>query len=399
MSVVNELYAPVFLVEPSLLTAIMQKRLGNLKKKHDCEFLCTSRNKTTFAAVGHLLVQKEELLSSLENRGFKILKTEGPDPQVTSHHHTTSNLVPYHYLLKYQNHLIHLVLFYERSSLYFWKAPLKLPELSSLNLQEIYLQNGTFASPYSAAIKKAEVTEIKIDGIFLKVPKRPNQFLTSLKNSKFLECNYQQAEEFYRAYPKDESLVALDFKSKAVQVISQGQKILDELGVPFWLSSGTCLGWFRECNIIPHSKDVDFGIWVVDYKQSIISAFEMNGWMLKHILGKVEDSFELSFLHNNGLKLDLFFFYEEKDHVWNGGTDVYTAAKYKYSFPKFSLCWTEFQSMLVRVPCETQPYIEANYGKYWRKKVEEWDWKSSPPNVRENGHWLEEEYQDVIQVF
>ncbi|XP_071954425.1 ribitol-5-phosphate transferase FKTN-like [Antedon mediterranea] len=397
MAVMSKLTVPVVLVEPSILKAIMQKRLGHLKEHNDCEFVCIKRNKTTFSVLQHMLVhQQEELLSSLKLHGFAVFKTEGGDP-LTAHQLMTSKLVPYHYLLVYQDHLIHLALLYERSDLYLWKGPLELP--SSSKLYQINLEIGTFATPYPAAIKKFEVAEVKIDGISLKVPKRPNRYLRSLQNSKFLECDYQQAMDFYSVHGKDDSSVALDFKNRAIDVISQGQRILDELGVSFWLSSGTCLGWFRECSIIPHSKDVDFGIWAVDYKPNIISAFEMNGWMLKHILGKVEDSFELSFIHKNGLKLDLFFFYEEVDHVWNGGTDVYTAIKYKYSFPKFHLCWTEFQLMLVRVPCETEPYIKANYGKHWRKKLEEWDWKSSPPNVKENGRWLEEEYQDAIQVF
>ena len=33
---------------------------------------------------------------------------------------------------------------------------------------------------------------------------------------------------------------------------------------------------------------------------------------------QVSDSFELSFFRN-ATKLDFFFFYEEDDHMWNGG--------------------------------------------------------------------------------
>lgn len=43
---------------------------------------------------------------------------------------------------------------------------------------------------------------------------------------------------------------------------------------------------------------------------------------------QVSDSLELSFTEND-VKLDVFFFYEEADHVWNGGTQIRTGNKYK----------------------------------------------------------------------
>lgn len=68
-------------------------------------------------------------------------------------------------------------------------------------------------------------------------------------------------------------------------------------------------------------------------------------------------------------------------------------------FPKFKLCWTLFLGLKVRVPCETITYIEANYGKNWYQPVTSWDWKKSPPNVRENGEWPEAERAEVIQIY
>lgn len=115
------------------------------------------------------------------------------------------------------------------------------------------------------------------------------------------------------------------------------------------------------------------------------------------MFGKPEDSFELSFLDND-LKLDVFFFYEEHDHVWNGGTHTRTGLKLKYVFPKFTLCWTDFLELKVRIPCETERYIEANYGKEWFTPTKVWDWMRSPPNVRPNGQWPVEEWSRVIHT-
>ena len=43
---------------------------------------------------------------------------------------------------------------------------------------------------------------------------------------------------------------------------------------------------------------------------------------------QVSDSYELSFQAGD-IKIDLFFFYDEGDHMWNGGTHHETGHKYK----------------------------------------------------------------------
>ena len=72
---------------------------------------------------------------------------------------------------------------------------------------------------------------------------------------------------------------------------------------------------------------------------------------------------------------------------------------FRYIFPKFSLCWTEFLDMKLRVPCDPETYIKANYGEKWFEPVKTWDWKNSPPNVQPNGRWPEEEWDKVILSF
>ncbi|NP_001350055.1 ribitol-5-phosphate transferase FKTN isoform 2 [Mus musculus] len=144
---------------------------------------------------------------------------------------------------------------------------------------------------------------------------------------------------------------------------------------------------------VPHSRFIE-----CRYKEARAFLQEA-GLPLKHKFGKVEDSLELSFQGKNDVKLDIFFFYEEADHLWNGGTQARTGKKFKYLFPKFTLCWTEFVDIKVHVPCETVDYIEANYGKTWKIPIKTWDWKSSPPNVQPNGIWPISEWDEVIQLY
>lgn len=45
---------------------------------------------------------------------------------------------------------------------------------------------------------------------------------------------------------------------------------------------------------------------------------------------QIDDSFELSFrTEEDYVKLDIFFFYEEKEYMWNGGTQAKTGKKFK----------------------------------------------------------------------
>jgi len=46
-------------------------------------------------------------------------------------------------------------------------------------------------------------------------------------------------------------------------------------------------GWFRQCDLIPYSKDVDIGIWIADYEDGLISNMQTNGLELIHQFGKV----------------------------------------------------------------------------------------------------------------
>lgn len=77
-------------------------------------------------------------------------------------------------------------------------------------------------------------------------------------------------------------------------------------------------GYYRQCDVIPYSQDVDIGVMISHYNASIIPAFTSRGLRLKHKFGRVSDGLEISFA-SRAVKLDIFFFYEETSHVWNGG--------------------------------------------------------------------------------
>ncbi|XP_062410399.1 fukutin [Sardina pilchardus] len=398
LGLVHKYSLPVFMVDTVSLDLITQDALllkeSKLKEPH-CMFLCTHREFTTFALMGNLWKYDVGLIEAAEERGMEVLEIRGKDPRLVSMDDLAGNDIPLHFLFKMNGRLVHLVVLYERSGNYLWHGPLRLkPSMDRKFAPFKKLDFGRYAGAYN----RPELVLTTLDGLDVRIPRNFSYFLKEHSEARFLECPYREARAFYQLYPDDLSPEAMDFRMKAKSLLHLAARTLYELGVPFWLSSGTCLGWFRQCSIIPYSKDVDLGIWVKNYRHDITHAFQKAGLPLKHKFGKVEDSLELSF-QGLDVKLDIFFFYDEGETVWNGGTQAKSGKKFKYVFPRFQLCWTELLELKVRVPCQTLDYVQANYGSDWNVPVKAWDWKSSPPNVQENGVWPVREWDEVIQVY
>ncbi|ELW64570.1 FSD1-like protein, partial [Tupaia chinensis] len=319
----------------------------------------TGLSKSKGSRTGFDSTQWEGWFRVAENMGFQCLKIESKDPRLDGIDSLSGTEIPLHYICKLATHAIHVVVFHERSGNYLWHGHLRLK--GHIDRKFVPFRKLQFGH-YPGAFDRPELQQVTVDGVEVLIPKDLTHFLEEIPHSRFIECRYKEARAFFQQYLDDNTVEAMAFRKNAKELLQLAAKTLKKLGVRFWLSSGTCLGWYRQCNIIPYSKDVDLGVFIQDYKSDIILAFQDAGLPLKHKFGKVEDSLELSFQGKDDVKLDIFFFYEETDHMWNGGTQAKTGKKFKYLFPKFTLCWTEFVDMKVHVPCETTEYIEANYG-------------------------------------
>ncbi|XP_022667502.1 fukutin-like [Varroa jacobsoni] len=286
--------------------------------------------------------------------------------------------------------VIHIVVFHDRPDHFWWHAPVP----ASHPLRRL-LEGLPFVS-VAGAHSKIEIAEGIRDGIQLLLPAQ--SFQASVE---FIDCNRTRAEEFFEKNGgRDSSPNSELFRIRVRKLLLKVKMLLAKHSIPFWLSSGTCLGWFRQCDVIPYTTDVDIGVFIEDFRPAMIDEFSTHDLALTHVFGHPGDSYELSFLDvAEQLKLDVFFFYRESNYTWNGGTQARTGHKYKYVFSPFSMCLTEFLDLLVQVPCPTLPYILANYGGDWRRPVRHWDWKRSPPNVRENGVWPMEQWSRLIQLF
>ncbi|XP_077593407.1 ribitol-5-phosphate transferase FKTN [Stigmatopora nigra] len=387
-------HLPIFLADPlalGLLTAEGQRS----PHVSDCSVLCHGRAVTAFGLLADARTYDAAFLSAARQKGFEALELRGDDPQLARLDLHSWEEVPLHLLLRLGGHVIQVVFLYQRSGDYLWHGPLRLKADADRDFAPFAtLDFGRHAGAYD----RPRLVLTVVDGLDVAVPRNISGFLAQHERARYLECDYRNARRFLQVYPDDSTPEALDFGNKAKSLLRLAAKTLKRLNVPFWISSGTCLGWFRQCGFIAYSHDVDIGIFIGDFRHDIISSFQRAGLSLKHKFGKVEDSLELSFVRD-GVKLDIFFFYRDGDLIWNGGTQAKSGRKFKYWFPKFSLCWAELAEVQVGVPCETLDYVTANYGAAWNVPQRTWDWKTSPSNVQENGVWPPAQWEELIQVY
>lgn len=91
------------------------------------------------------------------------------------------------------------------------------------------------------------------------------------------------------------------------------KKLLDSLKVPFFLSHGSLLGWYRECGVIAHTQDMDVGIPYIcictvchnycqdmsKHADKIKEEMLKIGFKLVYWYGSLEKGYELSFRRRN----------------------------------------------------------------------------------------------------
>jgi len=177
-------------------------------------------------------------------------------------------------------------------------------------------------------------------------------------------------------------------------ILKKTVRALKRLDIPVFLSSGTCLGYFREGKFIDYDYDIDVGIWATDYTPKIAYEMKKENLILYRVLGKPREGLELSFrMPNTPLgkhaKIDIFLHYKEK-HEEGNKVAWYTYAspafvkKVKYRVSDFDIEKVKFAGTEVFVPSPTLKYIEEHYGEDWmipKKPFTEYTYHSSPKSI------------------
>lgn len=169
-----------------------------------------------------------------------------------------------------------------------------------------------------------------------------------------------------------------------LDILIRVKEVLDELKIPFFLSSGTCLGYYRNGRFIHYDYDIDIGIFHENYTPKIIDKLTEKGLNLYRVWGTIDGGYELSFrLPETALgrraKVDIFLHYKEKDKIcWHSYiTKIRKIRNRKYKFnkkisycvPKFKVRQTNFMGTRVGVPDSTEDYLINHYGDNWKEEI------------------------------
>ena len=407
---------PLILFDIEILPNLFQARPKSWHSSvHKCKTLCKyhpeEKNVVTFAIRARTFEGKEDsVIKDLEHKKYIIHLSLDIDPRLAKQGREDSYIPTYLWIAK-NDHVIHVAFLHERLSSYYWIGPVRQDDWrDTVNVLAPALSNGwqsmeKIGAKFPVHAQAFDFSQrflglpLEIDGHKVNVPYFITKFMDEYQQSHFIECDYKRAHMFKHVYVHDLSTKEQSFMISAKQVIYKTKIILDDIKVSFWLSGGTFLGWYRQCDIIPYSVNVDFGIFIQDFSLKIIEKMHDGGFSLLHKYGKADDGLELSFVSSENVKVNLLFFYNESDYVWNGGTHAENGQKYKYRYPKFDICWTEFLDMKVKIPCNSKEWIETHYGPNWRLPLKDWQRKVHPPNMKLNGKWKESDRDVAIQNF
>jgi hypothetical protein len=130
---------------------------------------------------------------------------------------------------------------------------------------------------------------------------------------------------------------------------------MNPLLIPFFISSGTLLGWYRQCGVIPYTSDLDTATWALYAFEKLTQLFIHNkvGLSLTYIYGLVENGYQKS------LRIDLFDIYKEGNSLTYTGHIPSQRAYFRYIYPCFNLCSAQLLGLKVLVPCNPIDVIKA----------------------------------------
>ncbi len=140
-------------------------------------------------------------------------------------------------------------------------------------LNDDYTRQNHRNSPFGnvpRAFNRFEITRIEdVDSNTFYIPSDIKKYFFDYEHSEFIECNkklqFINSNPGYLQNDKMNKMI-----SPSMEYISRS---LEGAFKRYWLSGGTLLGWYRDCGIIPHTKDVDFGILAEDYEASVNRIF------------------------------------------------------------------------------------------------------------------------------
>lgn len=375
----------VFLIEPRLLLYFLKADDINILQKREVrtKHFYQSYNVTSYGIFEDNSVKiNDKVISSFKSLGYDYFKERCLDSRKFNgdrRKNQSLSIISHHFFIK-NSRVIHLIVLFIRNS-FFWNPKLeKIPVEVLEILQPSHLSYGNHASAFEKfhTIPSNFSTEQTVY-----VPSDITYFLFEIPSSNFHECNFVNVEDYKSNNIKDDA----KFNAKVNDSIKATKHLLKPFYMSFWIGSGTLLGWYRQCGVIPYVSDVDFAVWIRDFDTEFDQYIKKQEILkLKYIFGVPEESYQYAFTLS-GLRIDLFFTYKGPHNYWYGGHTPSSKQYFHYIYPKFNLCSAELLNQKVLIPCNAEDVVVAEYGKNWKEPIKSWSYDQSAYNLGPKIRW------------
>lgn len=171
----------------------------------------------------------------------------------------------------------------------------------------------------------------------------------------------------------------------ALRNLEEVNRVLSGLSVTYWLDCGTLLGAMRENDFLVHDTDIDIGV-KTDKHVEIAEGMFGAGFKKWMFFGSPEEGYEQSF-HRDGVKVDIFYFYDSGDELWQGSWDGRTLLR--SVFPTEAVLPPKRHTFLggeTFIPNQPEAMLAARYGD-WHEIKTEWDWTTDPLCLVKEDEW------------
>ncbi|CAL2042595.1 unnamed protein product [Caenorhabditis brenneri] len=237
----------------------------------------------------------------------------------------------------------------------------------------------------------------------IRIPSDLKTFIGFWKRSKFVDCVGLKVAR------NESEEVTMPGQTSSDILARLRDELIDNGMFPF-LSSGTFLGWYRECSMIPHTWDMDLAISYDNYNPEYLKKLENGDTQFKILrrLGMVENSLEMTVIpkKEEDPRIDIFIMYDGIEngtltHSYISGLDI-DGTKYKWSNPIYDpWCSAELHGHIFWVSCTPKSKIIFEFGDFWYldKPTSTYSWNSASKNVKAYGKFTEEEMKEVYIVY
>ena len=287
-----------------------------------------------------------------------MITVDGPDGSQRRVGFSNDSYLPTVLLHKFyikSDQCIQVSVLHQRSD-FFWIG--RLPDIRIVAKIRHKLHYGYDES----AFDRFQVIKTNIAALSVLVPDNCVHFLAQFTSSKFIECNYETTEQLRQKYGTN-GITSEAKNQKVLEGLRALKQFTKKLEIPFFIVSGTLLGWYRQCSVIPHTFDVDTATWSIYASDQTIDSFIHNDALLKlaYIYGLVNNGLEFALYSISDLRIDVFFTYPENNNFTYTGHITEHKSYFRYIFPQFTLCSAELVGLKVLVPCD--PHLILTNGK------------------------------------